>query len=64
MGILKIIMHWCVYLLPIRNTKHNQLAQHNPQPRVVKTVGVIAKTSKWLLEKPPLKVVPSQKNKC
>ncbi len=49
-------MHWCVY--PSDSHRLFQ-AQHNLQPRVVKTVGVTGKISKWPLEKQPSKVLSS-----
>ncbi len=37
----------------LRNSKTNQQARHNLQPRVVKTVDMTDKISKWQLEKRP-----------
>ena len=72
-------MHWCAYpspthsLIQVKNksantetAKHNQQAQHNRQPLVMKTVGVTGKTAKWL-QKTSSKsfyIVPSPKRKC
>ena len=43
-------MHWCAYPSPTHRLRNSKTNQYILQPRVVKTVGVTGKISKWQLE--------------